>query len=299
MTFKELTIEDKKLFDKYIGNNYENSEATFGNLFIWRNNSKTKYTIIDDALCIVYKKSDGRFAACYPFGNCDIKIVLNKLKLFFKEQNQLMILESVTNSHSQKLYDIYKDKIEIISERNLFDYVYTADSLIDLSGKKLHSKRNHINKFLSLYPDFKYKILDKSMFDECKICVNKWLLKRYSPDDKDYKTEVEVIDECFKNYDTLGFVGGALYVNNTLCAFTFGERHYKNTFVVHIEKADTSIEGAYTMINNLFVKDIKERYPDIDFINREEDMGIEGIRKAKLSYKPYKMVEKNMIIFKE
>ena len=92
MTLKELTIEDKSLFDKYISNNYENSEATFANLFIWRNVAKTKYAIIDGALCIIYQKSDGRFAACYPFGECDIQKVIKELRVFFDEKKQPIIL---------------------------------------------------------------------------------------------------------------------------------------------------------------------------------------------------------------
>jgi len=297
MTLKELTIEDKSLFDKYISNNYENSEATFANLFIWRNIAKTKYAIIDGALCIIYQKSDGRFAACYPFGECDIQKVIKELRVFFDEKKQPIILESVIDLHAQKLFNIYDDKIEITKDRDLFDYVYTSEALISLSGKKLHSKKNHLNKFLSLYPDFEYKELKRSMFDDCIKNVNKWLLEKYSKDDKDYQNELCVIKECFNNYEKLGFFGGVLYVNGKICAFTLGEKHYKNTFVVHIEKANINFEGAYAAINNLFVKAILKKYPDTEFINREEDMGIEGIRKAKLSYKPYKMVEKNMIIF--
>ena len=297
MILKELTIKDKELFDKYISNNYENSEATFANLFIWRSIAKTQYTIIDRALCIIYQKTDGRFAACYPFGECNIQKVIEKLKLFFDEKNQPVILESVVDIHAQNLSNIYGNKIEIIEDRNLFDYVYTAESLIKLSGKRLHSKKNHLNKFLSLYPDFVYKELEDNIFDECLKNVNEWLLEKYSKKDTDYKNELSVIKECFENYDKLNFFGGALYVNGKICAFTLGEKHYKNTFVVHIEKANTNVEGAYTAINNFFVKAVLNKYPDTEFINREEDMGIEGIRKAKLSYKPYKMVEKNIIIF--
>ncbi len=298
MTLNELTINDKELFEKYIDNNHENCEASFGNLFIWRNIVNTKYTIIDDALCVIYKKNDGRFASCYPFGSFDEKQVFKKLNDFFEANNQKMILESVTNKNVINLAKLYNHDIEILPQRDLFDYVYTSDSLISLSGKKLHSKRNHINKFLSLYPDYIYKELNKSMFDECISYVDNWLLQKYSPDDDDYKTELKVIKECFENYDKLDFYGGALYVNGKLCAFTIGEKYYKNSFVVHIEKADVSIEGAYTMINNLFVKNIKQKWNNIEYINREEDMGIEGIRKAKLSYKPHHMVEKSTVIFK-
>ena len=296
MEFNEITINDKKLFDEYIDNSYENCEAVFGNLFIWRNISNTRFTIIDGALCVIYTKSNGKIATCYPFGkNFDLKNVTEKLKEYFLSKNQPLIFESVPNEYCENIRKIYGDSAEYFADRDLFDYVYTAESLINLSGKKLHSKRNHINKFLSLYENFEYKTLEKSMFDECFFNVNKWLLEKYSPDDRDYKNELAVIKECFENYDKLGFIGGALFVNGKIAAFTIGEKYYKNSCVVHIEKADTSIEGAYTMINNLY---IKNEWKDIKFVNREEDMGLEGIRKAKLSYKPHHMVEKNTIIFK-
>lgn len=294
MEFKTISIDDKDIFDRYINNEYENCEAVFGNLFIWRNISNTRFCLCDSALCVVYTKSDGRIAACYPFGNFDLKTVTGKLREYFKSQGQNLIFESVTNEACEKVRSAYESETEIYPDRSLFDYVYTAESLTNLSGKKLHSKRNHINKFLALYENFEYKKLEPSMFDECMENVNKWLLEKYLPSDIDYKNELTVISECFKNYEKLGLVGGALFVNGKIAAFTIGERYFKNSCVVHIEKADTSIEGAYTMINNLY---IKNEWQDVEFVNREEDMGLEGIRKAKMSYRPHHMVEKNTIIF--
>lgn len=295
MEFSELKIEDKELFDKYINNEYDNCEAVFGNLFIWRNISNTRFALCDGALCVIYTKSNGRLASCYPFGEFDVKSVIKKLKNYFASKGQGLIMESVVNAPCEKIKNLYGDEVEILPDRSLFDYVYTSDSLINLSGKKLHSKRNHINKFLSLYENFEYKKLERSMFDECLESVDKWLLEKYQPTDIDYKNEITVIKECFVNYEKLGFVGGALFVNGKIAAFTIGEKYYKNSCVVHIEKADTSIEGAYTVINNFYVKN---EWQNVEFVNREEDMGLEGIRKAKLSYKPHHMVEKNTIIFK-
>ena len=295
MEFSELKIEDKELFDKYINNEYDNCEAVFGNLFIWRNISNTRFALCDGALCVIYTKSNGRLASCYPFGEFDVKSVIEKLKNYFASKGQGLIMESVVNAPCEKIKNLYGDEVEILPDRSLFDYDYTSDSLINLSGKKLHSKRNHINKFLSLYENFEYKKLERSMFDECLESVDKWLLEKYQPTDIDYKNEITVIKECFANYEKLGFVGGALFVNGKIAAFTIGEKYYKISCVVHIEKADTSIEGAYTAINNFY---IKNEWQNIEFVNREEDMGLEGIRKAKLSYKPHHMVEKNTIIFK-
>lgn len=295
MEFNKLKIEDKELFDRLINNEYENCEAVFGNLFIWRNISNTRFALCNGALCVVYTKSNGKLAACYPFGEFDAKDVIENLKKFFLSKGQELVMESVPNAPCEEIKKLYGSEVEIFPDRSLFDYVYTSDSLINLSGKKLHSKRNHINKFMSLYENFEYKKLERNMFAECLKNVDKWLLEKYEPTDSDYKNEITVIKECFENYEKLGFVGGALLVSGNIAAFTIGEKYYKNSCVVHIEKADTNIEGAYAAINNFY---IKNEWQNVKFVNREEDMGLEGIRKAKLSYKPHHLVEKNTIIFK-
>ncbi len=294
MQLKEITMQDKPLFDAYIGGKFENSEAVFGNLFLWRNIAKTKYALVEDALVIFYQKSNGCPACCYPFGNCDIKAVIQALLACFREKNCKFIMESVPASYKDVLMAHFGDQIKVTPDRDLFDYVYTGEKLRELSGKKLHSKRNHINKFLSLYPNYQYVPLTPDLFPVCLNNVEQWLLTKYQPSDVDFHREMTVMREAFTYYEQLGFIGGALLVDGEVIAFTFGERLTHDTCVVHVEKANTSYHGAYTMINNAY---IQHAWPDIRFVNREEDMGIAGIRKAKLSYVPDHFVEKYQIEF--
>ncbi len=292
----DITINDKTLFDQKINYKFDNSEATFANLFMWRKSSKTKYTIINDSLVIFYKKSDGRKACCFPFGCDDTKEIIDKIKEYFDTQNVDFIMESVTEDKANKLLNIYGNKITVIPEPNLFDYVYYSEKLIKLAGKKLHSKRNHINKFKSLY-NYKYEKITSDTALECLKKADEWLISKYiDENDNDYISEITALKEVFNNYDKLNLAGGLIRVEGEIIAFSVGEKLNVNTFVTHIEKADTAYQGAYTVINNEFAKN---ECLSFKYINREEDMGIEGIRKAKLSYYPDKMIKKYMIQFKE
>ena len=292
----DLTINDKNLFDKMINNEHENSESTFANLFMWRKSSKTKYAIINDSLVVFYTKSDGRKACCFPYSCSNLKETVDKIKDYFDSQNETFIMESVTEENKDKLVEIFGDRIIITPDSNLFDYVYYSEKLINLAGKKLHSKRNHINKFKSLY-DYKYEKVTPKLAKKCLKKAQEWLISKYADEkNADYISEITALKEIFENYEKLNLTGGLISVENEIIAFSVGEKLTDDTFVTHIEKADTNYQGAYTLINNEFSKNECSFYK---FINREEDMGIDGIKKAKMSYCPDKMIKKYMIQFKE
>jgi hypothetical protein len=203
-------------------------------------------------------------------------------------------MESVTEENKDKLIEIYGDKLIVFPDPNLFDYVYYSEKLINLVGKKLHSKRNHINKFKSLY-NYEYKKMTPQLAQGCFKKAQEWLTSKY-PDknNSDYISEITALKEVFDNYEKLDLIGGLVTVDSKIIAFSIGEKLTENTFVTHIEKADTNFQGAYTLINNEFSKNECASY---EFINREEDMGIEGIRKAKNSYYPDIMIKKYSVIF--
>lgn len=295
MDLKPISIEDKCLFDEKINYSFTNSEATFANLFMWRKTSKTKYALVNDALCVFYTKSNGCTACCYPMGECDITDTIDKINDIFKSNNACFLMESVTEEYKNVLTQKYGDEIIAKELPSLFDYVYKTEKLINLSGKKLHSKRNHINKFKSLY-NYKFDVLDKNYIDECIACSKKWLNEKYGNNTEDFIDEFTAIREALTNFDVLKLQGGVLLVDGEIVAFTLGEKLTDNTFVTHIEKANTNFEGAYAVINNEFAQNVCKDY---EFINREEDMGLEGIRKAKLSYYPDLMIKKYSIKFKE
>lgn len=177
-----------------------------------------------------------------------------------------------------------------------WDYVYSRESLATLKGKKLHGKRNHINKFLSKYPDYEYRKLDPSMASDCIALYDQWMTEKDEETAESLQNEKLSVELALNNMETLGLTGGAIYIEGKLCAFTVGERLHPHMQLIHIEKADTTYEGIFPMINQQYVLHECE---DVELINREEDMGIEGMRKAKRSYYPLKMIEKYLISIRD
>ena len=176
-----------------------------------------------------------------------------------------------------------------------WDYVYDRESLATLKGKKLHGKRNHINKFMSKYPDYTYAVLEDSMIEDCIALYNDWSDQKEAASSAlfDERTSVML---ALRHRKALGLTGGCIFVKNELVAFTVGERLSKEMQLIHIEKAKAAIDGAYPMINQQYVL---HECQDVKYINREEDMGLEGMRKAKRSYQPIKMIEKYFISLRD
>ena len=183
-------------------------------------------------------------------------------------------------------------RFQIEYVRDVADYVYETEKLATLAGKKLHGKRNHINKFKTLYPDWSYEHINDENVEECFQMALKWRNQNGCDDDAEKNAEMCVTLNSLRLYKELGLTGGILRVNGQIAAFSMGEPLCSDTFVVHIEKAFADIEGAYPMINQQFVQ---HECMDYKYVNREDDAGSEGLRKAKLSYRPAFMVEKGIV----
>ena len=177
-------------------------------------------------------------------------------------------------------------------DRDEADYVYEREKLATLAGKKLHGKRNHINKFKSLYEDWTYESLNDENVEDCFQMALKWRNQNGCDEDHEKNAEMCVTLNSLRLYKELGMVGGIIRVAGKIVAFCIGEPVSEDTFVVHIEKAFPDIEGAYPMINQQFVLHECMEY---QYVNREEDTGAEGLRKAKLSYRPVFLVEKGVV----
>ena len=172
--------------------------------------------------------------------------------------------------------------------RNSFDYVYSREKLATLKGKKYHAKRNHISYF-EKNNNWSFEPLTRENIADCVAMNEKWYELNVEKDRVGIEHEREVLRMNFDHFDEIGCVGGVLRVDGEVVAFTFGERLNDNTFVTHFEKAFSDIRGAYPMINRLFAQ---EMLSDYEFVNREDDVGSEGLRSAKLSYHPDILLEK-------
>lgn len=295
--FKDIEIDCKDILDKYFDLvDYEACEYCFTTLYMWKDLYNTKYYVEDD-FAIVAGEYENKGFIILPLAK---KENMNKAFDFiiknFEKQHKQIHLKAINKEVVEYLQSVYGDRFEYIEERNNFDYIYDGESLRTLAGRKNQKKRNHLNSFVKEYGDrVEYKKLEEADFDEC---IN--LLKEWSKDKEEsieLDSEFKAIKRIFKNYeklkDTLKISG--IYIDSKLEAFSIGEMLNDNMAVIHVEKANADIRGLYPYINQQF---LLNEFSDVEFVNREEDLGIEGLRKAKLSYHPVKFAEKYTVIEK-
>ena len=292
MNFKEVTLEDKKIIDKYTKPYYfKTSEFSFTSIYIWRKAYHIQYTILDDTLIIMKRDDKGNYYFMQPIGykEKNLNYVLSECIDYMKENDMLYLFKDAEEPFIKKLNEIYHNRFIIEEDRDNFDYIYESKSLISLSGRKLHSKKNHVNSFIRNY-DFTLKPIDKNNADEVIEMAKFWCKQNFCVDYLYF--ELKGVQDILNHIGELDFEGMAVYVNDRIEGFTFGEKVNDEMAIIHIEKANVNLNGLYAYINRTFVKNY---YKDIPYINREQDLGIEGLRKAKLSYQPFKF-EKKFIV---
>ncbi|MBP2632230.1 MAG: hypothetical protein H6Q70_2858 [Firmicutes bacterium] len=290
INFQPLSKEDKAIFDEFFKNRYyENSHFNFTNLFMWRSAYQVMWTVEDQVLYLKATWDEEEFAL-QPIGPEEkMQQAIANWLAYFKEKNKPFFMYGVEKSMVLELEKYSEVEFVIEEDRDNFDYVYHSEDLIHLAGRKYHSKKNHLNSFKKSYPEAEYKPITEELITQCKLNINGWYKKHGTFDDPILTTERNAIIEVLNNFDYLNLQGGALILDHRVVAFTFGEELNKDTAVIHVEKADPDIRGAYSAINQEFVE---AAWSHLTYINREEDMGLEGLRKAKNSYKPIKMIEK-------
>ncbi len=196
-------------------------------------------------------------------------------------------MHSLLEEKRVELEDLFPGKFIIEEDRDLADYIYKSEDLINLSGKKYHGKRNHIKRFKD--NNWSFETLTDENMEDCLEMNRQWCVLNDCGMDESKKAEFCAVKQSFKYYKELGFFGGLLRVDGRVIAYTMAERLNSNTVNVHIEKAFSDIQGAYPAINHEFVFNMASEY---EYVNREEDLGIEGLRKAKLSYNPAILLSK-------
>lgn len=288
---KPVSLNDKALFDGYFAA-FEpvNSEYTFTNMFMWRKSYNIRYAIIEDMLCIFSRHGEnGTESVNFPIGNGNSVAALNKILHYFSIIEQNPIIRIYREDDIKKLNAAFPDKFVITEDIDSFDYVYNISDLIELPGSKYHSKRNHINKFRSLF-NFEYKPLNPELCPECLEMFSRWCHSKEGivPGISEQR---EAVVELMQNYESLGVTGGVICVLGKVVAFSFGEAlSQKNSMaVIHLEHADTDYHGSFPIMNQQF---LEHEWSDFRYVNREEDMGLPGLRKAKQSYKPQMMTKK-------
>ena len=265
------------------------SEFCFGNIYMWCKAYNCTIAKLDDT--ILCRAGD---SYVLPAGSGDLKKLVKELKKDSEDRNIPLKLHGLCESQKADLEEAFENEFDFYENRDSFDYIYSTEDLATLPGKKYHGKRNHISYFENNF-DWTYEEMNPDNAKECLEFSNFW----YKANDKKIRTgtdrELVAITRALSHFTELGFKGGILRVQGDIVAYTFGEPLSDTVFCTHVEKAVADIRGAYPMINREFARNTIAQY---SLVNREEDMGIEGLRRAKESYKPKILLKKYIAILK-
>ena len=288
--FERLDLNTKARYDQYLMNCSERGcEYSFVNLFLW---GRQKAAFLHEHLAF-FSQFDRRSVYPFPVGNGDLKPVLDEIIDDARTRGIPCYLTTMTKQDCETLDQLYPGAFRFHADRDSFDYIYAIDDLADLKGRKFQKKRNHLNRFESEHPGCQAIPLDESTRVAAFDMLQQWYAARQAADPhSDFHLEQLAIHRAFAFQQQLGLEGLVLMEEGRAIAFCMGSRLNGDTFDIHFEKAREDVDGAYAAINREFARYLREKYPDIHYLNREDDLGLEGLRKAKLSYCPDHMVEK-------
>lgn len=290
--FRKAVLEDRAVITEHFwGAGTRGCERTFANLFLWARFYHLVWAEIQDT-AVFRIGQEGRYFYSYPAGKGDRAEVVSLLLANSRQEGCEFRMYAVSPEEFKELESAFPGMYQIEYSRDDADYVYETEKLIHLSGKKYHSKKNHINQFKAAYPDWSYERITDDNVEECFQMALHWRKMNGCEDDPEKNKEMCVALNSLRLYKELGLRGGLLRAGGQVIAYSMGEPVCEDTFVVHIEKAMSEIRGAYPMINQQFLEHEASGY---QYVNREEDMGDEGLRKAKLSYRPVFMAEKGFV----
>ena len=279
-------------------------ERNFTTMFIWSHRFKQEVAEMDGF--VVLRTARRRKCAEYlfPMGRGDRRAVLDAMREDARGRGLPLVIHGVTGDELLLLEGYYPGAFSVTPQRGSFDYVYDIDHLADLAGKKLHAKRNHIHRFEEAHPGWTFEPIGPENLPECRAMEQAWLSEvRETAADAGKAFWDSLEDESFAlrramdHYDALGLEGGLIRAEGRVVAFTMGDRIGPDTYDIHFEKAYADMQGAYAIVNREFARHLRAAHPDVRFLNREEDMGVEGLRRAKLSYRPDLLLEKSDVCF--
>lgn len=295
LDFKIIDISDRNKICRCLEfSDFQGCEYTFANNMAWRRLSNSKIAFYKDFyISCAFDTEDNIPVFVFPSGKGDYKEVFEEMKKFSENQGKPLRISGVTERGLKLLESLSLGEFDVQADRDSSDYIYNSSDLINLSGKKYHQKRNHLSK-INQY-DWQFSVMTESDFDECITFSAINYNKKNGINDFSSVAEQFAINTFFTNFYEMKLFGGVIRIDGKIKAFSVGEKLNSNTLCVHIEKADTSYQGIYPAINNEFCKAFAGKFR---YVNREEDLGLEGLRKSKLSYNPAYILEKNIVTFK-
>ena len=297
-----ITIENRPILEKYLNAfEYKTSGLSFSALYMWRESNCFSWDIVGDYLCICgishLELEDGIILPfLFPPLTCtgeyekeSLRETILWLRDYFEKAGQPFSLRLVP-FHLMEIIREAVPELRWRDDRPNYDYIYRTQDLIDLKGRDYHSKKNHLNYFKKTY-DYEYIELTSDMAEECMQFVDEFNARKEVPEHEKemLRIEEEAMRDVFTNLEAVGYSAGAILIDGKIEALAVGGQLGRNTITEHVEKANATFRGLYQAINNEYCKHVASR---AKYINREEDMGLPNLRKAKLSYRPCKLLEK-------
>ncbi|MEE0772887.1 MAG: phosphatidylglycerol lysyltransferase domain-containing protein [Anaerovoracaceae bacterium] len=303
-----ISIDNREILEKYLnGYEYKTSGLSFSAQYMWRDINKFSWDMVGEYMCISgishLELEEGiELPFMFPPLTADgeynkdaLRETIYKSREYFEKKGHPFSLRLVP-FHVMEIIKEAVPEMHFIDDRPNYDYIYLTQDLIDLKGKAFHGKKNHLNYFKKTY-EYEYVDLTSDMADDAMKFISDFNKRKDVPahEMELLKMEEEAMEDVFRNIEAVGYSAGAILIDGSIEAIAIGGKLGKKTITEHVEKANVEYRGLYQAINNEFCKNVAAK---AKYINREEDMGIPNLRKAKLSYKPVKLLEKYIGVFK-
>ena len=288
--FQRLDLHKKQEYNRYLMHCGERGcEYSFVNIFLW---GRQKAAFLDDTL-VFFSQFDRRSVYPFPVGRGDLKPALDALIHDARMRGIPCCLSCMTEADCRLVEQLYPGRFRFHADRDSYDYIYSIDDLADLKGRKFQKKRPHLHRFEENHPDCRVLPLDENTRAAAFCMLQSWYENRLQADPTmDFDLEKVAMERAFAFQIPLGLEGIVLMDGNEVLAFAMGSFLREDTFDIHFEKAREDIQGAYAAVNRAFARHLRQKYPQLRWLNREDDMGLEGLRRAKLSYNPAMLLEK-------
>ncbi len=289
--FKTITLCDKKWVDEIVmEENSPSADYNFGNIYIWDKHYRQLICRYEGRM-LTKLRYDGKPTFVFPVGSGPLRPAIEALREFADYREYPFCIRGVTEKHRALLDEEYPGRFEYIEDESCSDYIYFAEKLATYSGKALHGKKNHCNRF-EAENDWDFVPLSRELIPGCLDMLDLWSEDNAQRLDKSVSFEHDAILRAFAAFERLGLEGGVLRSGGNIVGFTLGEMASRDTFDVHFEKAEIELNGAYPMVCRELAKMMIKNHPELVYINREDDMGLEPLRQSKLSYKPEYLLKK-------
>jgi hypothetical protein len=285
LQFHPIGLSDKPWIDERVfAFGSQSADFNFGSMFMW--DGKYRQLVCDSNERLIALAHAGEKPIFpFPVGTGDLGAAVEAMREYAEKNGFPFVIRGVEDAGWAELERLFPGKFYVTEDRDFSDYIYDAEKLASLAGKKLHAKRNFINRFEAAH-EWRFEPLEKRHFPACRALLERWDAAAPEDEKVSVRAEHRAIFRGLDNYDELGLIGGALFAEGEIIAFSIGERISGDTVDVHFEKAIAEIDGAYPMINREFSRHVLECYPQVKYLNREDDMGLDSLRRSKLSYHP-------------